>query len=36
MNGKFEGITMIEEWKKADQSTIPLSHYDQASYIVEA
>jgi len=36
MNGKFEGLTMIEEWKTADQSVIPLSLYDQASYIKEA
>ena len=36
MNGKFEGLTMIEEWKTADQSEIPLSLYDQASYIKEA
>ena len=35
-NGVFEGLTMIEEWKKADQSTIPMSHFDQASYIKEA
>ena len=36
INGKFEGLTMIEEWKTADQSEIPLSLYDQASYIKEA
>ena len=36
MNGKFEGLTMIEEWKTADQSEIPMSLYDQASYIKEA
>jgi len=35
MNGKFEGITMIEEHKKADQSAISLSHYDHSSYIKE-
>ena len=36
MNGKFEGLTMIEEWKTADQSEIPMSLFDQASYIKEA
>jgi hypothetical protein len=36
MNGKFEGLTMIEEFKKADQSAVPLTHYDQVSYIKEA
>jgi hypothetical protein len=32
-NGIFEGLTMIEEWKKAEQNDIPLSHYDQKSFI---
>jgi hypothetical protein len=35
-DGKFLGLTMIEEWKKAGQETIPMSHYDQKSYIKEA
>ncbi len=35
-NGVFEGITVIEEWKKANQEKIPMEHYDQASYIKEA
>jgi hypothetical protein len=32
-NGAFEGLTMIEEWKIAEQIDIPLSHYDQKSFI---
>jgi hypothetical protein len=35
-NGVFEGVTIIEEWKKADQETIDLGMYDQKSYIKEA
>lgn len=35
-NGVFEGITMIEEWKIAEQNTIDLSHFDQTSYINQA
>jgi hypothetical protein len=35
-NGIFEGLTMIEEWKKADQSEIPADHYNHQSYIKEA
>jgi len=35
-NGVFEGITMIEERKVADQDTIPLEHYQEPSYIKEA
>jgi Domain of unknown function (DUF3598) len=34
-NGIFEGITMIEEWKTAEQETIPLNHFDQKSFIVK-
>lgn len=34
-NGVFEGLTMIEEWKTAEQDAIPLSHYDQKSYVLE-
>lgn len=32
-NGVFEGLTMIEEWKRADQSEIDLSHYEEKSYV---
>jgi hypothetical protein len=35
-NGVFEGLTMIEEWKKATQEEIPANHYEQKSYIKEA
>jgi hypothetical protein len=35
-NGIFEGLTMIEEWKKNDQDQILMSHYEQVSYIKEA
>jgi hypothetical protein len=35
-DGIFEGLTMIEEWKKAGQEEIPAAHYDQQSYIKEA
>jgi hypothetical protein len=35
-NGVFEGLTMIEEWKKASQEEIPENHYTQSSYIKEA
>jgi hypothetical protein len=35
-NGVFEGLTMIEEWKKADQETIAAGHYEQKSYVKEA
>jgi hypothetical protein len=35
-NGIFEGLTMIEEWKKASQETIAPDHYEQKSYIKEA
>ncbi len=34
-NKVFEGLTMIEEWKTASQSSIPMSHYDQPSYVKE-
>ncbi len=34
-NGVFEGVTIIEEWKKADQETIDLSMYDLKSYVKE-
>lgn len=34
-NGEFQGLMMIEEWRKADQSTIPDSHFHQESYIRE-
>jgi hypothetical protein len=34
-NGVFEGLTMIEEWKKAGQEEIPMAHYEQQSYIKE-
>jgi hypothetical protein len=35
LNGVFEGLTMIEEWKTAAQDAIPLSHYDQKSFTLE-
>jgi hypothetical protein len=35
-NGKFEGVTIIEEWKKAHQDEIPMSMYDEKSWIKEA
>jgi hypothetical protein len=35
-NGVFEGLTMIEEWKVAEQDAIPLEHYAEKSYILEA
>ena len=35
-NGEFQGLMMIEEWKKADQETIQQSHFEQKSYIKEA
>jgi len=36
VNGVFQGVTMIEEWQKDDQSVIPLSHFEQKSYVKEA
>ena len=35
-NGVFEGLTMIEEWRVAEQDAIPLAHYEEKSYILEA
>jgi Domain of unknown function (DUF3598) len=35
-DGVFEGLTMIEEWKVAEQDSIPLEHYAEKSYILEA
>jgi hypothetical protein len=35
-NGVFEGLTMIEEWKIAEQDTISMAHYEEKSYILEA
>jgi hypothetical protein len=35
-NGVFEGLTMIEEWKKSHQDDIPMSHFEQQSYVKAA
>jgi len=35
-NGEFQGLMMIEERKVADQSKIPMSHYEQKSYVKAA
>jgi hypothetical protein len=35
-NGVFEGVTVIEEWKKAEQDSIDLDLYNQKSWIKEA
>ena len=34
-DGVFEGLTMIEEWKIAESDAIPLTHYNQESYVSE-
>jgi Domain of unknown function (DUF3598) len=34
-NGRFEGITMIEERRVASMEDIPMEHYDQNSYVKE-
>ena len=35
-NGVFEGVTVIEEWKTAEQTAIPMELYEEKSWVRES